>query len=376
MTAFRPVQRLKVSSFTRGFTLIELSIVLFIGASFLMAITFSMHSSMLQLRSKSMAKRYQIVQTAALAYVDVFRSLLTEMPADCALPVYQADSPLMPTVLISNGSCSLQLDNSGRAATVMNALQPTIDELQLLGFMDKQATAGLLLERDVRVYWPTSNGGDATKAPERLAILVRKVCESPGCTGPVVLESVTYNIQPYLMRGGHWLFDRFDQVYMLLSELGDGGAMSQEKSSHGNLEGAAGDFTYNNPVRASDKQGLPGIVALRSRVSGSLDGMWARRDGQSQITGDWRFGSHDIREVANLDAQTVQAGQLRSSGNAEFNTTTAQRISVDHLYPQNIRLPYATLGQACDPQRANLALDSANGRLLTCNAIDLSWKIP
>lgn len=356
--------------------MIELSIVLFIGASFLMAMTLSMHSSMLQLRAKAMAQRYQLVQVAALAYVDVFRNLLTGVPADCALPVYQADRPLIPKVLIAKGSCTLQLNNSRRAAKVMNALQPTIDELQLLGFMDKQATAGLLLERDVRVYSPTSAGVDASKAPQRLAILVRKVCETPGCTGPVELEAVTYNLQPYLMKGGHWLFDRFDQVKMLLSELGDNGVMSQEKSPNGILEGRTSGFTYANPVRTSDNQGLPGIVALRSKVSGSLDASWARRDGQSQITGDWRFGSHDIREVANLDAQKVHVGQLRSSGSAEFNLTTAQSISVDHLYPQNIRLPYATLGQACDPRRANLALESAKGRLLTCNATDLSWKIP
>ncbi len=372
----RPMQSLRSKLYRQGFTLVELSIVLFIGASFLMAMTFSVHAYMLQLRAKSMAQRYQMVHAAALNYVDAFRSVLSMVSTECAKPVYQADSPLTPTVLLSKGSCTLQLDNKGRSAKVFNALQPTTEELQTLGFMDPNASAALLLEREVRVYGPVWSNSDANKAPQQLAVLVRKVCETPGCTGPVVLESVTYNMQPFLMKGGHWMFDRFDQAFLLLSELGDGAAMSQDKSPNGILEGVAGDFTFENPIKTSDKKGLSGIAALRSRFNGSADDTWARRDGQSEITGDWRFGAHNIRDVAKLDAQTVQAGDLRSSGNTELNVTTAQRLKVDQLYPQSIRLPSATQGQACDPQQANVAIESGNGRLLTCDTANLSWRAP
>lgn len=375
-TALDRVAYVKLKRHSRGFTLVELSLVLFIGSSFLMAMTFSVHSYMLQLRAKSMAQRYQLVHAAALRYVDVFGSSLALVSAECGRPLYQADSPLTPTALLAKGGCSLQLDNRGRSAKVVNALQPTTEELKALGFMDPQATTALLLEREVRVYMPIEAQSESHKAPERLAVLVRKVCETPGCSGPVVLESMTYNMQPFLMQGGHWLFDRFDQAHLLLSELGDGAAMSQEKSLNGNLEGIAGDVTFENPVKKPDKQGLAGIVALRSRFNDSVAALWARRDGQSEITGDWRFGSHNIRGVAKLEARAVLATDMRSSGSAELNMTTAQTLNVAHLYPQNIRLPNASQGQACDPQQANLAIDSANGRLLICDAAYWNWRTP
>lgn len=341
-----------------------------------MVMTIAIHSNMLQLRAKSMAQRYQTVHAAAERYVDVFRKSLSDVPADCARPLYQADSPLAPHALIAQGACSLKLDNSGRAAAVFNALQPTPEELQSLGLLASHANAALMLERDVRVFSPGTASSETRKAPERLAVLVRKVCETPGCTGPVVLESLTYNMQPFLLKGGNWLFGRLDQVRWLFSELGDGAVMSQDGSPNGVLEDASGGSTLDNPVTKADKQGLPGIVALRSTVNGSMDALWARRDGQSRITGDWRFGSHNVQEVANLDAQSVQAGQLQLSGSAELNVANAQTLNVDHLHPRNIRLPSSTQGQACDPLVSSLALDSASGRLLTCDAANLSWKWP
>ena len=358
-----------------GFTLIELSIVLVIGASFLMAMTLSWHARMLELRAQAMAQRYLAVSAAAQRYIEMHRSSLAELPPTCSLSRYQAGVPRPPGGIEAAGGCTLWLAIGGLSVKVVNALQPTVDELRALGLLDGAASVSLSLERQVRVFNPAFAGSVAILAPERLAVQVLKRCHAGACNGASGLESVVYNLQPYLLDGGNWAFSRSDQVRALFNELGDGAAMSQGLD-HGMLVGAGETFTLVNPVQDERGQGISGIVAFRASVNSALDTVWARRDGQSTIAGDWNFASHKLQGVSNLEAERLQAKDLQLSGRADLNAANAQSIQVRQLSTQNLRLATAQAGLPCDPVLANIALDTDNGHVLTCSEAKMLWEVP
>lgn len=365
-----PWQRLQ-----RGFTLLELSIVLFIGSGFLMAMMLSVHSHMLQLRAQTMAQRYQAVQAAVQRYVQAHRSLLLALPADCSLPAWQAESPRPPSGVVAMGACTVELTVQGRTLKIANGLQPAVEQLQSLGLLDPGVGLTLALDHEARVYSPAFAGQSAALAPPRLAVLLRKHCDTADCGGSSPLETLVYNLQPYVLEGGNWAFDRRDQVNLMFNELGDRAAMSQA-SDAGRLVGGGERFALDNPVQEASGAGTPGIVALRSLPHSELDDLWARRDGRSTITGDWDFGSRQLKGVSRLGARNLDAQDLQLSGRADLNAATAQSIEVQRLSPQHLRLPTAEPDQTCDPALSNVALDPASGQLLTCHPATLLWRLP
>jgi prepilin-type N-terminal cleavage/methylation domain-containing protein len=358
----------------QGFTLLELSIVLFIGAGFLTAMTLAQHLHMLQLRAQAMAQRYHFLQAGVQRYVELYRMQLLDLPAGCGAPAYQTDSAKPPDGAVAAGNCQLQLSTAGRLVKVSNGLQPMAEELRDLGLVDAGASVGLALDREQRVFSPAFSSSGARLAPDQLGVLVRKSCLSPSCTGPVTFESLVFNLQPYLLSGGNWALDRRDQVRLLVSQLGEGAALSQA-AEQGALVGDT--FTWVNPVQElGSLRGAPGIVALRSSSQASLDALWARRDGQSQISGDWDFSSNRLTGVSNLNAQTLEARDLQLTGQADLNTASIESLAANRLQAQQLRLPAAQIDQVCDPARGNVALDADTGRLLTCTSPALRWSMP
>ena len=359
----------------RGFTLVELSIVLFIGSGFMMAMVLSMHAHMLQLRAQTMAQRYQGVHDALERYVQRHRPALLALPADCSEPAYQAVSPRPPASAVALGLCALTLRVQGRDIRVANGLQPGLEELQALGLLDAGVGQGLALDLDLRVYTPSLAGQPATLAPPRLAVLLRKQCDTSACTSASGIETLVYNPQPFLLSGGSWALDRKDQVHLLFQALGDGAAMSQY-TAMGQLVGAGERVSLDNPVKEPGGPGALGIVALRQPPKAEADELWARRDGRSTITGDWDFAANRLQGVSSLGARSVEAQDLQLSGRADLNTAKVQALEVERLNPQHVRLPPAEAGQPCDPGQSHLAIDPGTGRLLTCSATQMLWALP
>lgn len=359
----------------RGFTLVELSIVLFIGSGFMMALVLSMHTHMLQLRAQTMAQRYQGVQDAVQRYAQVHRSALLALPGECSEPALQAQSPRPPAGVVALGACALPLRVQGHDVRLVNGLQPSLQELQDIGLLDAGVGQDLALDLDLRVYSPAFAGQPATLAPPRLAVIVRKHCDSLACGSAAGLETLVFNPQPFELSGGNWVFDRRDQVHLLFQALGDGAAMSQH-SAMGRLVGAGERVSLDNPVKEPGGLGAMGVVALRQPPKGEPDELWARRDGRSTLTGDWDFGAHRVQGVSSLGARTVQAQDLQLSGRADLNSATVQTLEVERLNPQHVRLPLAEAGQACDPGQSHLAIDPGTGRLLTCSATQRLWSLP
>jgi prepilin-type N-terminal cleavage/methylation domain-containing protein len=358
---------------SRGFTLLELSIVLIIGATFLMAMTLSQHVRMLQLRSQAMAQRYQSLQAGVLRYVELYRPQLLALPTSCSMPSYRAGIPKPPSGAVAAGSCTLKLKVQGRSVELRNALQPAPEELLALGLLDAGSPVSLALDRQIRVLNPAFASGTPGFAPDRLGILLRKVCDTQDCSDLREMQSLIYNLQPFLLDGGNWAFARADQVKVLINELGDGAAQS-DAQRQGMLVGSV--FTQDNPVQEENGLGMPGIVALRASTNMVVDAAWARRDGQSAISGDWNFSSHQIQGVSSLGVQSVQARDLELSGNAALNAASARSMEVQRLQAQNLRLPSVLVGQVCDPALSNVALDSDSAKVLTCSTSNPIWTPP
>ncbi len=359
----------------RGYSLLEMSIVLSIGAGFLLAMTMAMHTHLLELRTKTMVQRYQALQSAAQRYLEAFGPLLIKLPAECADRLYRTGQALQPPAAISYGRCAQALDHEGRRATVTNALQPLAHELKALGMLDAQTSTQIIMDHQSAVLLPLPASTGAM-APPDLAVRIRRVCESPACLGPAVWESVVYNRQPFALTGGNWAFNALDQVDLLFKGLGSGAAMSEAGIQRGALVALRGEFTFENPVLDPSDQGLAGIVALRVTTHAWPSTTWARRDGQTPIAGPWNFDSHDLQGVAKFGAQSVQAKDLQLSGKAQVNEASAQMMDVNQLQVANLRVPLANRGTRCDPAAGNLALDSSDSRLLTCDAASLLWIRP
>ncbi len=359
-----------------GYSLLEMSIVLFIGAGFLLAMTMVMHTHLLQLRSQTMAQRYQSVLSAAQAYMDNFGPLLIQLPADCGAPLYRIDHPIRPPLSVSVGDCSLTLDHEGRRVRLANALQPQTQELKTLGLLDAQASSRLIMEHQTHVRLPQQSGGKDTNAPPELGVRVRRICQTSSCPGPIVLEALVYNLQPFLLSGGNWTLNRRDQVNLLFETLGNDAAMSEAGIQQGALITRRAEFRFSNPVRDMSGQGVAGIVAVRASTHATVGSAWVRRDGQSRISGSWDFATHDVKGVGRLGANAVEAKNLQLSGRAQVHEASAQMIDVNRLSVANLKLPQAVRGQACDPATGNLALDDGRSRLLTCDPVTLTWMLP
>ncbi len=359
----------------RGYSLLEMSIVLSIGAGFLLAMTVAMHNHLLELRTQTMVQRYQALQSAAQRYLEAFGPLLTKLPADCADRIYQTGQALRPPAAMAYGRCALALDHEGRRTTVTNALQPLHHELKALGLLDAQTSSQIIMDHQSVVFLPSYTSPGAV-APPDLAVRIRRLCESPACMGPTVWESVVYNRQPFELRGGNWTFNQLDQIYLLFEGLGTGAAMSEGGTQKGALLARRGEFAFENPVIDPSGQGLAGIVALRLTTHAWPSATWARRDGQAPISGHWNFASHDLQGVANLGAQSVQAKDLQLSGKAQVNEASAQVMDVQQLQAMNLKVPRADRGTRCDPATGNLALDSSDSRVLTCDAASMQWMRP
>lgn len=352
-----------------------MTIVLSIGAGFMLAMTVAMHSHLLGLRTQTMAQRYQAMQSATQRYLESFGHLLVKLPAKCAERIYRSGQALRPPEAMSFGRCALALDHEGRKTTVTNALQPLAEELKALGMLDAQGSARIIMDHKSVVFMPNTASPD-TLAPPDLVVRIRRLCESPGCPGPAVWESVVYNRQPFETIGGNWSFNQLDQVYLLFDRLGNGAAMSEGGRQKGLLVTRRGEFTFENPVIDPSNQGLAGIVALRETTHAWASATWARRDGQAPIAGHWNFDSHDLQGVARLGAQSVQAKDLQLSGRAQVQEASAQVMDINQLQVMNLKVPQAKRGAGCDPATGNLALDDFDGAMLTCDLKRLQWIRP
>lgn len=352
-----------------GFTLIELSAVLTVGAGFMLALLMALHSNMLHIRSQAMADRYKDVGVAVQQYMNLFGDLLTALPTDCSVSAYRVGSSASLPSVVQAGACSAMLTHMGASVPVLNLMQPQIKDLQQLALLDPQFSPSLLLEYRKEVYEPISPGGDARLASPQLAVKISRRCTMNPCAGAPMLEALVFNLQPFNLRGGLQVFSYRDQFYSAYDSLGSRGAISDEDASDGKLWGAKKYFATQSPLLNSSSQGVEGVLAYHSTWSLAESSLWARRDGQSEISGNWNFQSRDVGGIGVLQARDLKLdGQLRSKD------SVLGKANADQLVTKELRLPFAMVGQVCDPDRGNVAWDESSQKLLRCIAESAVWE--
>lgn len=353
----------------RGFTLLELSLVLTIGAGFMVMMSLSMQAHLQQLAAQSMAERYRVLQAATARYAKEFSEHLAAASANCSTPMYRTEVVAPPPV-ISSGACSATLSYAGKRVVVFNIMQPSFNELRTLGLLESHQSVDLLLSHRSQVLAPAPD--QQGMAPAQLGVLLKNPCSHSTCVRPSAYEVLVYNLQPYRLDGGPWLFTRRDQTTMLFTALGDGAAASDALNSE--LVGPRGSFRVINPVTDSRPVGLSGIVGLRSITPLSDESNWARKDGQSVISGDWNFGQHRIEGLSHLQTHLLQANRLRLNGHAELDTATVDVAHVKSLQVDSLRLPGVKVGDHCVPANSSLGLDVSSGGLQFCNPQTRTWS--
>lgn len=353
-----------------GFTLLELTLVLSIGSGFMVMMILSMQAHLQQLAAQSMAERYRGIQAATAKYVKEFSDPLAVASTQCSTPMFRTEVVAISAV-ISSGACSAALSYAGKKRVVFNIMQPSVHELRALGLLDAHQSGDLLLAHGSRVLIPPPD--QQTLAPAQLGLLLKSQCINSSCARSNAYEVLVYNLQPYRLDGGPWLFTRQDQVDTLFAELGDGAATS-DVSRHSELVGPNNSFRLSNPVTDSRLAGLAGIVGLRSVTQLSDASNWARRDGQSAISGDWNFGQNRIEGLSHLQTNSLQAESLRLSGRAELGAAMVDEAHVKSLQVDSLRLPEVNAGEICVAAQSSLGLDVISGRLQFCNPQTKTWS--
>ena len=354
-----------------GFTLLELTVVLSLGACFMLMMALSVQVHVLQLAAQTMAERYRAVSTATSRYVQIFAETLTAVPLACSVSNYRLEALPLPAV-VRLGACSAVLQYKGRSTTVVNVMQPTVKELRDLGILPPGQPVNLLLPAVSRTF-QLAIQDEPTRAPLLLGILLRRQCASNPCEKAVAIESLVYNLQPYRLQGGIWLFNRSDQINYLFSELGGGGVIASDATLRWDLVALRGSFRVANPVSDSRMLGAPGIVGLRSLTPVEEGTDWARRDGSSVISGHWNFSDYNILGVSDLRARRLEAEGMTLSGPAVMGSARVDQADVKNLQVDQLRLPQVNSGQPCLPSHSSLALDTSTGVLVYCHAQSQTW---
>lgn len=358
-----------------GFTLLELTVVLSLGASFILMMVLSMQMNVLQLAAQSMAERYRVVQAASARYAQTFAETLIAAPLGCSVSMYRLQPlPLPLPVVLRSGACSATLQYEGRSTTVFNVMQPTVRELRDLGMLQPGQPANLLFQV-VSQTFQLAPQEEPIIAPAMLGVLLRRQCLSNPCEKTVAIESLVYNLQPYRLQGGLWLFNRRDQVNYLFTELGNGGVIASEARERWDLTAVRGSFRVPSPVSDAQLVGVAGIVGLRSLTAGEDLSAWARRDGRSAISGHWNFSEHNIQGVSDLQARRLQAEGLNLSGSAVLGSATVGEAQVRSLQVEHLRLPPVRSGEACLSAQSSLAVDVDSGAIVYCHPQRQIWAV-
>lgn len=283
----------------RGFTLIELSIVLVLMGMAITTFIVLQAQQTADNRSRAVAQTYTRMNKAVGGYLQTYYRQLITLPPECSR-IYWAANSGTGRIKPSYTGCSQSLQlNGGPVTLVANALQPTPKELASLGFLDGGSAFVDSLPLQVLSAasptlafttgsWLVGEGGSGLVLPERFMVLIEFMCINGGtvsvfnttgaCTsGTLDLRSLVFNSQPYNVQAA----DPSSQVlYRALDMLGTDGYLSgpgpgtntptQDTGELRAVKGAA-EPTLTNPTRlVLGNAGAPFILAMRNGY-GSAD---------------------------------------------------------------------------------------------------------
>lgn len=313
-----------------GFTLLEISFVTAVaGALSIGALEMLRFQQMVE-QGRHAGERLAVLREGAAAYTrDHGREILAQVPDHqrCA-EVNLSSASASVTAAPSAGSsalagCGLKIDGQ----SVANAYQPTVAELQALGYV--RLTDDLPFTHGDTIV----DGHTGTQAVPRWRVSTR--C-SRHCTPPAgtvanapkpVFSLMLFNTQPFFPQG-RLRYGQAAQLKAAIQAIGPDALIAPPGSSpHASrtLRGAAGQPTPN-PLRDA-AGGVPGVLATLSYVDTDLSRASAAptrcggtsgitcQDGSAPPTASWDFNGKDLDNVANLGVtRDLSAGEYVHAG--------------------------------------------------------------
>ncbi len=333
----------------RGFALAELAIATAIFSVMIVS-GMAYYKRQLQIETAhALAEQYKIVNNAVGAYMVNHWLELVALPQDCGKSTwFVGASPTNPGT-----PCTKTLGTT----VVVNALQPTIENLVKLGYLP-QGHAGPVLQPDPDVDVRTPTGS----AAHTFGVSIEAVCTGADCSDPASrrdLKSVVFNARPYA-NVNNQLFTILAEA---LSALPNDAGMSIPIGTNSvplDLVGRAKPSTPNqipdnsfinipNPVRVDGAKGQSGILGVRNGYGSSGFQQFTRRDGGAPPVASWDFNAQNLTKVQDFDASRISA-------------TSAMKLKNQDV------------GDVCDSNIHSIASSLVSKALLICDAG--KWALP
>lgn len=275
----------------RGFTLIEMSIVLVLMAMTISTFILLQAQQAADNRARAVAQTYTRMNQAVGGYLQTYYKQLITVPPECSRVNWAANSGA-GAITPNYSGCGLSLSlNGGPATPVVNALQPTPLELARLGFLEGGSAyqdslpLPTLRAGNSNFAFTTGNwlvGNAAGVLPVRFMVLVQFMCINGGTvsqfnttgacgSGTIDLRSLVFNSQPFSVQAAD---PGSGVLYQALQAMGADGYLSgpgpgtntptQDTGELRSIRGAA-EPSLSNPTRmVSGNAGAPFILAMRN----------------------------------------------------------------------------------------------------------------
>lgn len=316
----------------RGFSLVELSIVLIIMAMVIMTMIELQTQEAQTNKAKAVAQIYTRINNAAGSYLTNFYDRLITLKPECGFPAWGAPGGgNVPKVDQTGCGVTLQLNN-GPKFQVANGLQPTPAELTSLGLLESGGNYNNALPLPTiwdgvgGNVWLTGNlggigwvmGVNGTALPNRFMVLIQFVCITPNgataaftrtgaCTSNTFdLRSLVFNSQPYMFSNDQLSTSVLDQAQKFAGS--DAYLSSNMPNDNGDLRTMYGsaEATLPNPSGsysghwAGNWQAAPNILAMRNGYGSAGWDRYVRRDGSTPMTSNWDYGNHNVTNINNI----------------------------------------------------------------------------
>lgn len=355
----------------RGFSLLETMITLTILASVTM---YTLHWQSIAAntdKGRNLAQQYLTLNDAVNNYMVTHSQALNALSSVCSETTFSYDPTQRFDTAKGKSTARLAVNCNlvvSQGLTVVNGLQPTIDELVALGFHPKQSSYGPLLQT-INVVKEANVNGSAPNSfsvftPARFFINIAQVClqrgtitkpnqiattpTTPGPTGcpataTTAFTSLIFNTQPYDFKKES-KFAYASLIGSAISKMGPDASHSDYLDS--NYTQYKGELiskpltTTPNPIRyvypkTGVNVGLNSIIALRGGYGAAYANQHSRLDGSNIPTADWSFGGHNVADIKDL--------------------TVLNMLQTDALKTNKLKLASRVVDTPCDVNQDGLA---------------------
>ena len=314
----------------RGYSLIELSIVLVITTGVMLGLFSIYQFKQATDKADIIAGQYKSINLAVSKYLsqnsDALLQLLNTRPA-CSDINWRASTNGVQGVTVNPDPTGCELRDAKGNILAANGAQPTLDELRTLRFLDATTPATVPMNTQQVMV---ANASSANQfVPSRFAVQITRTCvqhagavasaasylncSTTSTTGYWDLSSLVFNNQPFTeeaiftSRGINLMNLIFNAAGTDALIAGRGvqavtNANGVDITNQFPLIAAnrsAGEFV-TNPLRDPAGNGVANVLAMRGGYQSSLFLNRMRVDGGTRPTNDWNFAGFNVTDIGSL----------------------------------------------------------------------------